>query len=245
MTAAYWSNQVVKILILLMVNYGNGLLVDHKGIKVNYTRKINHFAIFFIPMYLDSLFVYEKSLPIFITSCMLAVLTLTIYIEPIRTRVRFIGRMFRSFDRPEDRPHTMLWLTTQTVAGYLVIIPFVALFVQKNMVELVLIPVLINGIGDGLAEPVGVRFGKHPYRAYALFSRRTYKRTLEGSACVFFTSIVVVLAHSVHFSPVQLAVAITLIPVTMTIAEAISPHTWDTPFLFGVGYSVLYGIKMI
>jgi len=42
--------QLSAITSLLSIQYCTGLLVIYKGIKVNYTRKINHFAIFFIPV---------------------------------------------------------------------------------------------------------------------------------------------------------------------------------------------------
>lgn len=94
---------------------------------------------------------------------------------------------------------------------------------------------MINGIGDGLAEPVGVRFGKHFYRTRALFSKREYTRSLEGSACVFVTSIFVVWGNDFPLTELQFAAAIFAIPVLMTLAEAFSPHTWDSPVMYLVG----------
>jgi hypothetical protein len=43
----------------------------------------------------------------------------------------------------------------------------------------------------------------------------------------------------------KLAVAMVIIPPLMTLAEAVSLHTWDTPFLFLVGYLTLFGISFI
>ena len=73
-------------------------------------------------------------------------------IKPIRSRVRFIQIIFSAMDRPEDRPHTLFWLSTQVVVGYLVLIPLILIFGQYGMSQLMLIPVFINGIGDRLAE---------------------------------------------------------------------------------------------
>jgi len=36
-------------------------------------------------------------------------------------------------------------------------------------------------------------------------------------------------------SGVELALALGVIPIAMTLAEAFSPHTWDSPFLYLVG----------
>ena len=117
------------------------------------------------------------------------------------------------------------------------------LFERYGILDLLLIPILINGIGDGMAEPIGVRFGKHKYNVHALFSKKKYVRTLEGSACIFITSIVVIAAHYFYFTQIQFAFAIMIIPALMTLAEAFSPHTWDTPFLFFVGFVSLFLIS--
>jgi len=243
--SVFWINQFVKFLILIIISYINGLLVRHYGVKVNYTRKINHFSLFFIPMYIETILPYERSLGLFILGSVFGVFTLIIYIKPLRERLAIIATMFLSFDRPEDRPYTLPWLSTQIIVSFLVVIPMIILFAQNNIMELLLVPILINGIGDGLAEPVGIRFGKYKYTTSGLFVKRKYVRTLEGSACVFITSVIVVVLYYAHFSQIQFIVALALIPVIMTIAEALSPHTWDSPFLYLVGYLSLYAITSI
>ena len=45
--------------------------------------------------------------------------------------------------------------------------------------ELVIIIMIINGIGDGLAEPIGIRFGKHKYKIYALFQKKNMNGVLK------------------------------------------------------------------
>jgi dolichol kinase len=97
--------------------------------------------------------------------------------------------------------------------------------------------VLVAGIGDGLAEPVGVRFGRHTYRTRALFTDRTYTRSLEGSACVLASGFLAVFLLRSQLDPTQLVLALAIIPLAMTLAEAWSPHTWDGPFLYLVGGS--------
>lgn len=245
MEAVFLLNQGVKAFLLYMIQYGNGLLVLHKGIRVNYTRKINHFALFFIPTYIDRIFAYENSFGLFSLSCVFVILSLLLYIRPLRERVFFIATMFRSFDRPEDRPHTLLWLSTQITAGFLVIIPMIVLFARHNLLDLIFIPIVVNGIGDGLAEPVGIRFGRHRYRVHALFTRKKYVRSIEGSACIFLASIIAIGAFHSSFSALQLGLALLFFPVVMTLAEAFSPHTWDTPFLFLTGYLTLFVIATL
>lgn len=237
--------QSINIITLIGTQYITGLLVIYKNVKVNYTRKINHFMLFFVPIFLNRGYVHEESISLFVIGAFLAVVKFIFYIKPIRERVLFINVMFRSFDRPEDRPYTLLWLVTQTAAGYCVLIPMSTLFAHIGYLELAIIPILIYGIGDGLAEPVGVRFGKHKYRTPAMFTRREYYRTLEGSSIVFLTSLIVVAAYYSYFTPTQFVVALILLPAVMTLVEAVSPHTWDAPTLFLAGFLALYGIRMI
>lgn len=231
--------------ILVSVQYSCGLLVKYKGVKVNYTRKINHFVIFFVPVYIDRVFAYEETFGLFFLGAFLAVLLLAIYMEPVRNRIPVVQTMFLSFDRPEDRPHTLVWLITQIGAGFLILLPMIVLFYYYDLMEWIFIPILINGIGDGLAEPVGVRFGKRYYQTNALFTRKKYVRTIEGSACVLLTSIAVLAFSHDLFTPVQLSLGLLILPPVMTLAEAFSPHTWDTPFLFLVGYLTLFLISFV
>lgn len=242
MESAFFLNQAAKWTLMMLVSYGCGLLVVYRSIKVNYTRKIVHFSLFLIPIYLDQVFVFERTLTVAFASATAAVGALLVYIKSFRERIPVFQMMFNSIDRPEDRPYTLLWLITQTIVAYIVIIPFIFLFVTYGFRELIMIPLLITAIGDGLAEPVGVRFGRHKYRVRALTTNRTYYRTLEGSSCVFFASLLIVGVHYAHFSPTQFIAAMVLMPIVMTLTEAFSPHTWDTPTLFLAGYLLLFGI---
>ncbi len=236
---------IIQTAILIAVAYASGSLVFYKGVKVNYTRKINHFALFFVPIFLDNFFQTEPLIESIILGSSLAIGGLLIYIKPLRNNSKIIERMFLSFDRPEDRPNTLLWLTTQITVGYLILIPMTIYFFAVGYAELILIPLLVNGIGDGIAEPVGVKFGRLRYKTYALFSKTKYERTIEGSACVFFTSVFVLIYFHSGFTPSEFVFALIIFPIIMTLAEAFAPHTWDTPFLFFFGYFSIYIIKVI
>jgi len=48
-------------------------------------------------------------------------------------------------------------------AASLLVIIMVILFYVKGYEDLILIPILTNGVGDGLAEPIGIRFGRIKY----------------------------------------------------------------------------------
>ena len=234
--------QALLLTMLFCIYYTSGKLVQVYGLKVNYTRKINHFALFTLPFLLEYLLDYQKTTTTRSIGLFLSVISIAILWKPLRSRSSFLNTVFVSIDRPEDRPHTLLWLITQTLAAAVVIVPMLAYFSSINKAALTLIPVLINGFGDGLAEPVGVRFGRFKYKVRALFSNTIYHRSLEGSMCVFISGVVSILLFKSMFTDFQFIAALVLIPILTTLAEAFSPHTWDTPFIYAVSGLSLIGI---
>ena len=240
---------MVKMGIFYFIMYLTGLLVVKKGVKVNYTRKINHFTLLVVPFLLGMIFgkgggSSDGGFDIImkIVGLLSGLLFFVIFLKPIRERVGFIKTTFSGIDRPEDRPYTLIWMTTQTAANYIIAIPVAMYLGFIDRPELIFIIILINGIGDGLAEPVGIRFGKHKYQTSALFAKRKYVRSIEGSACVFITSFIVVILFFSSFSTIQFIVALISFPIIMTLAEAKAPHTWDNPFLFAIGGIILFVI---
>ena len=242
-TALASAAKVVGLVAVLLIS---GVLA-RRGMKVNYTRKINHFAIFFIPVFIDQQLATETFTDVVYLSVS-AVGTLCflgIFLERVRSKVPVFQLMFDGFDRPEDRPHTLLWLWTQYAVGFAVMVPMIWWFGHLGYEALVTVPILINIVGDGLAEPVGVRFGKREYSVRALFTSQRFTRTLEGSACVLLTGVAVLLMHATYLTTPQLVTGLLVIPIAMTLTEAYSPHAWDTPFLMLVGYGSLLGVLQI
>ena len=68
--------------------------------------------------------------------------------------------MFKAVDRPEDRPYTLIWFSSQVIFTLIIIIPTCVYFSKIEKEHLIFIPILINALGDGLAEPVGIRLEK-------------------------------------------------------------------------------------
>jgi len=231
----FWILESIKFVVLLSLAYGLGRAVQDAGVKVNYTRKVIHFVIFFLPVYLGSHLPYDADFATILTSGTLFLLTIALMVKPVRSRSSLFNTAFASIDRPEDRPHTLLWVSTQVMATFPVLCIMLYLLDQYERTALIYITVLVAGIGDGLAEPVGVRFGRHKYATRALFSDRKYTRSYEGSACVFLSGVFACLILKGEMSGVELALALGVIPIAMTLAEAFSPHTWDSPFLYLVG----------
>ena len=77
------------------------------------------------------------------------------------------------------------------------------------------------------------------------FTSQRFTRTLEGSACVLITGIVVLLMHAALLTTPQFVAGLLIIPIAMTLTEAYSPHAWDTPFLMLVGYGTLLGVMQL
>lgn len=215
-----------------LVAYVCGYFVQNRGLKVNYSRKIGHFMTIGVPWALQRLLDLEGNWPVVALTSVLAPMHLLLFTRPIRDRSRIVRTMFASLDRPEDRPHTLRWLWTQYVAGYAVFLVMYAMLLDRGVAAWATIAIMVNVLGDGLAEPVGVAFGRHKFTCPALFTRRKYCRTLEGSACVFLSGLLGVLLVRPEFAPLQFYIALALIPISAALAEAYSPHTWDAPFLF-------------
>jgi phytol kinase len=243
MVLIFIARELLKTLILWVAVYAGGSLVYYKKVKVNYTRKIGHFTIFFLTAFFASIFHYEKSWLTGFLSLLFFLITIGIFIRPIHNRSPFVQRMFLAFDRPEDRPHTLHWFYTQMFAGIVAMCIGGSLLSAFGYTEMNVLVPLLAMIGDGLAEPVGVRFGKHKYKVYALFTEKNYHRTIEGSATVFISGIVVLLFSQGLFTTPEFSTALILVPITMTIVEAIAPHTLDQPFLNIFGSAILFLIK--
>jgi phytol kinase len=143
---------------------------------------------------------------------------------------------FACIDRPEDRPYTLLFAQVQTFCGLALVVPMQYWSFYNEIGLLGAMPAFALGLGDGLAEPIGKRFGKHKYKVRAVFTDKEFTRSYEGSANVFFWTLMGVLYASPELNIAQIIFLAVLLPPAMTITEARSPHTCDNPFMIGVGW---------
>ena len=232
-----------KLMVMFIVALTGGLYVKYRGVRVNYTRKINHFALFFIPSLFDKFFIVHDSPYTWIGELIFFLGSFAVFLKPVRSRIPIIATAFSSFDRPEDRPYTLLWYVMQEITGYLVVMPAITIYEKYNILALLSIPILVSVFGDGLAEPIGIKFGKHKYHVNALFVNRKYVRSIEGSSIVFISSILVVAFFHPFFTSIQYLIAMLVLPIAMTLAEAYSPHTFDNPLICFVGFTLVFLIK--
>ena len=129
---------------------------------------------------------------------------------------------------------------TQMLAIGLILTPMMQYFVSKGAWSLYLIAAMANGLGDGLAEPVGKVFGKRQYEVRALFTQRKYTRTYVGSACVAFFTALGVLINIPILTVGETISLLVILPPLITWLEAKSPHTWDNVFLYLACWLVIY-----
>ncbi|CAF1031286.1 unnamed protein product [Didymodactylos carnosus] len=231
----------------------NGYIVTNKSsrFKVNYTRKLQHFVAHLLPVTFSGVLQTQIIIPETLNlawSYWFVLLVFLLLIKPIRERIRFMMLQFHSLDRPEDRPHTLFWIVVgNKLPGVLLTVFFRWLYpFTGQQRDLAYIFIFITSIGDGLAEPVGIYFGKHRYKTRGLCNNTLYERSYEGSACVFISSIVFTSTFWYAFTlPTQFWIAIIILPILMSFAEALSPHSCDTPFLHSVGGLTLFIISHI
>jgi len=225
-----------------------GYVITTKGsrFKVNYTRKLQHFAAYMVPLIVH----YKSSVTGPIDDAWGDWVTLgcfTLLIKPVREHSTFFMWQFNSLDRPEDRPNTLKWIIAGNILPGLCLIIFWRWALSFTGQEaLAFIFIFITGIGDGLAEPVGIAFGKHKYWTSALGGGRKYQRSLEGSCCLFLGSLYFTTMFWYAFeNQYQFWITMIVLPPLMTYAEAVSPHTADTPFLMGLGGLVLFLVSHV
>jgi dolichol kinase len=252
----FWGFQTGKTVLMLFSAFCGGLVVIFYHVKANYTRKIQHFCAYLLPL---AAMGHEQQGGRVVSESEVLLLqwwgywftlmSFAVFVYPIRTRLRVIDVMFASLDRPEDRPNTLYWITTQVFLGYIILSAFeyyCDVAGLSTLKALVFIPVFTTGIGDGMAEPVGVAWGRHKYKTRGFCSPKEYTRSYEGSFCVWIVCVIsTAIFYNVFPNWLQFTLAIVIVPIMMTLAEAFSPHTWDTPFLLLTGCGLLWAITYV
>lgn len=153
-----------------------------------------------------------------------------------------------AFERREDRPNHLLWMNTQFTAEYFVIFCLSFWWNILNTQIQIIIPAVISGLGDGLAEPIGVLFGKNgcytgidcTYKVFGCCTRNQYTRSIPGSFMVLLSGYLGCVLAKTGYTDYQFLFAMILIPPIGCIVEAKSPHTLDQPLI-----SLVVGIVAI
>ena len=226
--------------LFLLLAFVLGWHVRERGWRVGYTRKTLALALYAYPVVLAATLVnvspMEPATGMTLTTATFLA-TLLLLSAPMRRRSAFLATAFAAIDRPEDRPFTLFWLSTSVVAGWAVLWTWYVfaegMGVASDHLPYIAAAIFIAGVGDALAEPIGLRFGRHRYAVRGLCTDRVYTRSWEGSACVFLCGVAAAVVFVAPRGWPEFALAVTLLPVIATIAEARAPHTWDQPLIFG------------
>ncbi len=230
--------------IFFIISVVGGILVDKYNMNVMYTRKFIHVFSFTVPFVLFQVVPFEKNLTTYSLNCVMLFIAYIPLIEPIRKakygKISYYA--FKAFDRIDDQPFTLFWAITQSFISFVVLIPITLMLkFWFDAKEFMYITIMTVAFGDGLAEIIGRNFGFHQFRTTAFCTRNVYKRSIEGSLCVFFSCLLTILVVALWISPgkwnwIQITISCMIIPIVMTILEAISPHSWDNGILlFGGG----------
>ncbi len=191
-----------------------GWLRMNKKWHTAYTRKVFHFLIFTLAGFLQM----SLGLSAVVLFGMIAGFTVLFAVY------RGAGFPFyEAMARPADAPHRTLFilipLLTTALGGITT-----SLFFQPFAP----IGYLVSGWGDAVGEPVGARWGKHPYRVPSL-GGVTATRTIEGSLAVLLLSFLAALTGLLLIDiPFYNAVYLGAVCAVMsTGVESISTHGLD------------------
>lgn len=146
-----------------------------RGVRVAYTRKVFHIVIFTAAAVVQA--VWGLSGTVVFGSVVAGMVVAAV--------LKGEGHPFyEALARDKDRPHRSLFI----------VVPLVTTAVGGLLSSLLAGPYAVVGYlaagwGDAVGEPVGARWGRHPYRVPSLAGVGA-TRTLEGSAAVFAVSAV-------------------------------------------------------
>ena len=157
-----------------------GWLKLRRGLRTGDTRKLFHFSVFFLATALHARFGPPG---VNLLGCLVAV-----YIG--YCLLRGAGNpLYEAIARESDYPRRSLHVLVPflaTAAGGILAISLFGDFAVFGFA--------ICGIADAVAEPIGIRLGKHRYRTWNLPGCAESHRSLEGSLAVFVASFLTTLA---------------------------------------------------
>jgi phytol kinase len=191
-----------------------GRLRIERAVRTSYTRKIFHFGIFTMATFVHLVW----RLP--------GVSVLGIVCSCVVLYAVWRGEGFPLYEalaRPSDAPHRTLFIVVPlitTAAGGILTNAFFG--------PIAFVGYMVCGWGDAVGEPVGTRWGRHPYRVPSLGDVPAV-RTLEGSAAVFIVgSMAAIIALYAFGYPIRQSLAVGVAcGFAGALVEAVSNHGLD------------------
>jgi len=132
---------------------------------------------------------------------------------------------FEAMAREKDSPRR----------GYFIVVPYITTALGGLVSNFLfgfcaVMGYALCGAADAVAEPVGVRFGKHKYRVPSLKKVRVSERSLEGSFSVWAVSLVlsfILFLFLYRMSWAESLPAALILATAITLVEAFSFHGAD------------------
>ena len=193
-----------------------GSLKRHANWPTGYTRKLFHFFIFFSAA---GLHLWGGMPAVNVLGVGMGVFVLW------AVKAGDGNFFFEAMAREKDFPRR----------GYFVIIPYVATAVGGLTSNLLfgacaVMGYALCGAADAVAEPVGVRFGKHKYSVPSLKKVKTSERSIEGSLSVLIVSLVLSFLFFRFFygmAVIHAGLGSLLLSLVLVFVEALSFHGAD------------------
>jgi phytol kinase len=207
---------LVSTLAILASGFLAGALKRSAGWKTGYTRKTLHFLIFFAAV---GLHIWGGMPAVNVLGVMMGIFVL------LSVRAGDGNFFFEAMAREKDFPKR----------GYFIIVPYLTtaaggLISNLLFGECAVMGYALCGSADAIAEPVGVRFGRHKYRVASLKKVQVAERTVEGSLSVFVVSFILSMlffAFLYQLSWTQALVSSLILSMVLVFVEAISFHGAD------------------
>ena len=204
--------------------WGSGLLTGwlrlRRGVRTGDTRKLFHFSVFFLAALLQS--------TIGAPGVNLMGIVATGFIS--WALLKGDGNiLYEALAREADQPRRSLHILVPflaTAAGGICSLSLFGVYALFGFA--------ICGIADAIAEPIGIRLGRHRYRSLNLPGCQASHRSFEGSLAVFAASfLVAILILCTSLNPLSaLPLTDSLLPAAIiatgaTLVEGLSPHGTD------------------
>ncbi len=244
---------IVKYLLFIFYGLGSlfGVLRSKNILQVGLSRK--YFCMtFFLTGFIIPYFVHVprfKSIPFPMITTSVTILFILSLAKSIRTKFIFSRLTFQAVSRDGEDEHTVLWLWTEAlVTSLIVYLGSLVLHEKSSYPYLLMIPAFASGLADSAAEIVGTKWGKHPYQTKGFFWKKDFYRTLEGSLAFFGVCTVISLICYLTSGTIlddHTISALVILPFVLTLAEALSPHSWDNPFIFLTGYMTVWLLSTV
>ncbi|MDY0978718.1 MULTISPECIES: hypothetical protein [Stenotrophomonas] len=206
-----------------------------RGLRDGFSRKINHFGL----SALSALCLFglpdERFVPTAIATSLCVV---AVYAWSSVSSLPLVSNILASNVRDRDGVRGNLFVFLPLLTGQFA--TYAALALVSPLYAKVAFCAM--GLGDGLAEPVGMRFGRRKYAVYDPIWRVRNTKSFEGSSAVLLVSFVccvVALVSTGLYQPAVWLLVSLLFALSMTVVEAVAPRGMDNMLIVGSGAALL------